>query len=74
MAMRLSKDAIEALILLGGFAIVALAGLLVVWIWPTNIHGNWRLYLTLLIGALIVIPGMLALRRRLIDRGRGDAR
>lgn len=73
MAMRLSKDAIEALILLGGFAIVALAGLLVVWIWPTNIHGNWRLYLTLLIGALIVVPGMLALRRRLIDRGRGDA-
>jgi hypothetical protein len=62
--MKLSNDVIEALILVGGFAVVALAGLIVFSVWPTNVHGNWRIYLTLLVGAAIAIPSMIALRRR----------
>ncbi len=64
--MKLSKDAIEALILLGGFAIVALAAFVVFKVWPTNVHGNWRVYLTLFVGAAIAIPAMIALRKKLI--------
>jgi hypothetical protein len=71
--MKPSNDAIEALILLGGFAIVALAAFAVFLIWPTNIHGNWRVYLTLLVGAAIAIPSMIALRRKLIDGGKDES-
>lgn len=70
--MKLSNDAIEALILIGGFAIVAFAGLVVFLVWPTNIHGDWRVFLTLFVGAVVVIPAMIALRKRLIDRANGD--
>ncbi|WP_342359859.1 hypothetical protein [Terrarubrum flagellatum] len=62
--MKLSRDAIEALILLGGFGIVALAGLIVFLVWPTNIYGDWRVFLTLFVGALIAIPTMLALKKK----------
>jgi cytochrome c biogenesis protein CcdA len=70
--MKLSDDALEALILVAGFAVVAAAGLIVFLVWPTNVHGNWRVYLTLVIGAAIVIPAMIALRRRLTGKPDGD--
>ncbi|MET0606970.1 MAG: hypothetical protein ABWZ80_10975 [Beijerinckiaceae bacterium] len=70
--MKLSKDAIEAIILVSGFALVAAAGSIVFLVWPTNIHGSWRIYLTLVLGALVVIPAMIALRRRLTENSEGD--
>jgi hypothetical protein len=62
--MRLSRDAIEALILVGGFLFVVAMGALVMWIWPTHLHGNWRLFLALAIAALVAVPTALKLKAR----------
>lgn len=66
MAGKLSKDAVEALILLGGFALVALIGLIVFFIWPANIYGAWRVLLTVVVGMIIAIPAMVAIRKKLL--------
>ncbi|MBN9062822.1 MAG: hypothetical protein J0H41_10320 [Rhizobiales bacterium] len=65
MAGKLSKDAIEALILLGGFAIVALAAFVVLLVWPADLYGAWRVLLTVVIGGLVAIPVMIAVRKKL---------
>jgi hypothetical protein len=65
---RFSRDASEALLLLGGFAFVLAAGALTMLIWPTHIYGNWRLFAALAIAACLAIPTVLHLRRRLGDR------
>jgi hypothetical protein len=62
---KLSNDALEALILLGGFAIVALAGLVVFFVWPSQTYGAWRVLLTVAAGGAVAIPAMIALRKRL---------
>ncbi|MGL4323725.1 MAG: hypothetical protein ACRCTD_06740 [Beijerinckiaceae bacterium] len=64
--MKLSKDAVEALLVLGAFAIIAGAAWLVLQIWPIFPYGNWRVFLTLIIGTLIAIPTVLRLRKRLL--------
>ena len=70
--MRLSRDAAEALLLLGGFAFVVAVGLVVMLVWPTHLYGNWRLYAALLLAVLVAVPVTLRLRRRYIpDRTDG---
>jgi hypothetical protein len=67
---RLSRDGLEALLLLGGFAFVAAVGLVVFLLYPTHIHGNARLYLALIVAGLIAVPTVLHLRQRLSDHPR----
>ena len=64
--MKLSKDAVEALLVLGAFALIAGAAWAVLQIWPIFPYGNWRVFLTLIIGTLIAIPAVLRLRKRLL--------
>lgn len=54
--MKLSKDVLEGLLVIGAFAIVAFAAWIVMRIWPVFPYGNWRIFLTLIIGGLIAIP------------------
>lgn len=66
--MKLSKDVIEALLIVGAFAIIALAAWIVMLIWPVFPYGNWRVFLTLVIGGIIAVPAVYRLRNKYLAR------
>ncbi|MGL4494999.1 MAG: hypothetical protein ACRCYS_13680 [Beijerinckiaceae bacterium] len=65
--MKLSKDVIEAVLLIGAFAAIALAMWVVSKIWPVFPYGNWRIFLTMIVGGVIAVPLVFRLRRRLMS-------
>lgn len=64
--MKFSKDAIEGLLVVGAFAIIAFAAWIVMQIWPVFPYGNWRVFLTLIVGGIIAVPTVYRLRNKLL--------
>lgn len=64
--MRLSKDGIEGILVVGAFAVIALAAWIVMQIWPVFPYGNWRVFLTLIVGGAIAIPMVYRLRNKIL--------